>query len=289
MSTLSPNQMAFIYWIIERASMRRQKEAGLPKPWSDNPVMQNTYFCNVNREDDKVTKWIRQNWTYIGDRNDNGSSEDYKNWYTIAMMIARVFNLPSTLALVQQPAEIDFWLESAEEELRPLREAGKPIWNGAYIISTNGKKIDKLTYCLSLFEKAGRQYDILDGVITCAEAHKRLMTLEGLASFLAAQIVADLKNTVGHPLYKAYDKLSFSAHGPGSLRGLGWFWEKDIRPNTYREAIDKAFNLMEPYLPVSVWEIMCMQNFQNCFCEYDKFMRVTNGTGRSKRKYAGGK
>lgn len=287
MITLTPNQQQFLYWIKERDSIRRSKEAGVAKPWTDNVVLQNAYFCNVNREDDKVTKWIRQNWTYYGDGGDNGSVEEYQKYYTIAMMIARVFNLPSTLALVQQPAEMYWWLENAEEVLRELREANKPVWNGAYIISTNGKKIDKLTYCLELFRKAGEKPDIIDGVTTCAEAHKKLMTIEGLASFLAAQIVADLKNTKGHPLYYVEDKLTFSAHGPGSLRGLTWFWEKDIRPNTYQKAISDAYELIEGHLPVSVWAIMCMQNFQNCFCEYDKFMRVTNGTGRSKRKYPG--
>ena len=287
MTNLTNNQKMFLYWIKERDSIRRSKEAGVAKPWTDNVVLQNAYFCNVNREDDKVTKWIRANWTYTGDGNDNGDTLDYQRYYTIAMMIARVFNLPSTLALVQQPAEMYWWLENAEEVLRELRDANKPVWNGAYIISTNGKKIDKLTYCLELFRKAAKNYNIVHFCGTLAEAHKMLMTIEGLASFLAAQIVADLKNTKGHPLYYAPDKLTFSAFGPGSLRGLTWFWEKDIRPNTYQKAIDDAYELIEGYLPVSVWAIMCMQNFQNCFCEYGKFMRVTNGTGRSKRKYVG--
>ena len=30
-----------------------------------------------------------------------------------------------------------------------------------------------------------------------------------------------------------------------------------------------------------------MQDLQNCFCEFDKYMRILNGTGRSKRSYNG--
>jgi hypothetical protein len=44
---------------------------------------------------------------------------------------------------------------------------------------------------------------------------------------------------------------------------------------------------LEFELPEEILEFLCFQNLQNCFCEYDKFMRVTNGTGRSKRKYKG--
>jgi hypothetical protein len=49
-----------LYWVAERESVRKKKEAGEPKPWSDDPVFRTTYFCNVRREDDKVTKFIRQ-------------------------------------------------------------------------------------------------------------------------------------------------------------------------------------------------------------------------------------
>ena len=56
---LTPNQEQFIYWIKERESIRLKKDAGLPSPWTDNKVMQETYFCNINRENDNVTKWIR--------------------------------------------------------------------------------------------------------------------------------------------------------------------------------------------------------------------------------------
>ena len=60
----------------------------------------------------------------------------------------------------------------------------------------------------------------------CGTAYTALQSLEGLGSFLAAQVVADLKNTVGYPLYYALDKATFVAHGPGSIRGLQWFWNE---------------------------------------------------------------
>jgi hypothetical protein len=32
---------------------------------------------------------------------------------------------------------------------------------------------------------------------------------------------------------------------------------------------------------------LCAQDLQNCLCEFDKYMRVSTGAGRSKRKYNG--
>lgn len=276
---LTYNQKAFIYWIQERESIRLKKEAGLPAPWTGNKVMQETYFCNVNRENDKVTKWIRENWHYpLSPR-----------LYDVAMFVARVFNKPSTLERISQPlGDFDSWLWNAEGVLRTIRGEGNTIWSGAYMISTNGRKIDKIDHCIEMFENLADNPEITKGCTTLLEAHKALMKVYGLSSFLAAQIVADLKNSSGHPLQNAPDWFTFSAYGPGSLRGLGWFWDKAVKPKDYQEAIDEAYDLIELELPSEIIDNLHHQDLQNCFCEYDKFMRVTNGTGRSKRKYTRG-
>jgi len=271
-----------IYWITERDAIRKRKEAGESPPWSDNPVMCETYFCNVNREDDKVTKWIRQNWR--PEMTDN---------YEFAMVVARMLNKPSTLEAIGIPPLIERWLHpdgdwltDSHYKLLQMQQDKITVFNGAYIVSTNGKKMNKIDYVFMLFEQMVRK-PLLHGagLETCAAAHKQLMEIEGLASFMSAQVVADLKNSPGHPLYHAPDKRTFSAFGPGSLRGLSWYYGKEIKPNTYQEAIDTAYTDVQFDLPPDIMAILCHQNLQNCFCEFDKFMRVSTGTGRSKRKY----
>ena len=288
---LTANQEQMVYWILERESIRQLKEDGAGKPWTPNKVMQEVYFCNVNREDDRVTRWILNNWLYPTGLDDFGAEESTAASYTFAMVVARIFNQPDTLAELMQPIDFDadfsLWLQNAETILAERKAAGKRIWNGAYIISTNGKAMPKADYCLYLLKQLAKRKDIIDNCVTLTEAHKRLMTVEGLASFLAGQVVADIKNTIDHPLNKAPDWFSFSAPGPGSLRGLEWFWEEKITARNYQTAIDKAYELIEYELPDSILDILCYQNLQNTMCEFDKFMRVTNKTGRSKRKYAG--
>jgi hypothetical protein len=275
-----PGHDQLVYWITEREAMRLRKEENLLPPWSDNPVMCNTYFCNIDREDDRVTKWIRHHW-----RLEYTTPEDYP----FAMIMARMFNLPSTLQAIgipSGPGIAEWQLQHAKRIILDLQKSGQTIFSGAYVVSTNGKKMGKVDYLFGLFEQMVKQPILYGkGLETCAEAHKQLMEVEGLASFMAAQVVADLKNTKGYPLYNAPDKRTFSAYGPGSLRGLGWYHGGEIKPRDYHAAINEAMDELRFDLPDSILAKLCMQNLQNCFCEFDKFMRVTNGTGRSKRKY----
>lgn len=284
---MTPNQEMFVYWIKERYSILEKREKGSPKPWTKDHVFQTTYFCNVDREDDKVTKWIRNNWKYSSGEWGGAAA------YVFSMCVARIFNLPSTLELIGKPEkreEIPEWVDTTWDTLHQHKEDGNKLWNGAYIVSTNGKKMDKLDYCIELFVEWENSTHIGEAATatTLKDMHSELMKLEGLASFLAAQVVADVKNTPWFKENKKYpDWKTFSAYGPGSLRGLTWFWEKKINAKDYQAAILKAYEKIELELPFYIQKKLCMQNLQNCFCEYDKYMRVLNGTGRSKRRYTG--
>lgn len=260
------------YWITEREEIRLKKEAGLPKPWSSDHVFQETYFCNVRREDDKVTRWIRQNYTM----------ENMGANYEFSMCVARIFNfIPTLAALRVVVAEADF--HAMRSILEDRMNVGEQIWSGAYLITTHGRKMTKLDYCLEILEQAHRLLPVQVTTPTCALYHYKIRQIEGFGSFLAAQVVADLKNTEGHPLQNADDWASFSAPGPGSLRGLSWWHGKTITEPNYQWAIERVH---QDLLFRNIYGIH-MQDLQNCLCEFDKYCRVATGTGRSKRKYDG--
>lgn len=260
------------YWIQEREIIRLLKEDGEPKPWSDDWVFQNTYFCNVNRENDRVTKWIRENYT----------PEVLGEYYDYSIVAARIFNWPNTLdGLLWKGGLIPYNQVRMEEYLLQKQEAKKKIWGGAYLITTHGQKMTKIDYCVRLM---GQVYQMMSQFPpeyeSCASMHNYFMRIDGLGSFLAAQVVADLKNTKGHPLADAKDWKTFSAPGPGSLRGLAWFYEiSKVTPGDYQSRIEGVADYLQ-------WD-GCMQDLQNCMCEFDKYCRVRSGTGRSKRNYSG--
>ena len=173
-----------------------------------------------------------------------------------------------------------------EEFLLQRQEAKQKIWGGAYLITTHGQKMSKVDYCVRLM---GQVYQLFStspirDYYTCADVQKHLMLIDGLGSFLSAQVVADLKNTKGHPLEGATDWFTFSAPGPGSLRGLAWFHGVDkVTPTMY----DDSIQAVADFLGDDDGRPWNMQDLQNCLCEFDKYCRVKTGAGRSKRNYAG--
>ncbi len=272
MESRTPRE-TLIYWINEREYIRRHKEEyKASKPWSQDKVMQETYFCNIHREDDRVTRWIRERWSH-------GTRDRYN--VEANMCFARLVNRTESLKNLLWP-----WTQWNPNVFRYValehKERGIPFWGNAYVVTTHGQPMSKVEYASSVLERCFDMPPIVGLPPTLEAYHKALQGLEGFGSFMAGQVVADLKNTPGHPLRDAEDWWTWSAHGPGSLRGLSWYFNEKITPSTYQAAIKEAKMEVREHVPN-----MCYQDFQNCLCEYDKYMRVSTGTGRSKRKYNG--
>lgn len=260
------------------------KEKGFPRPWTQDPVLQTTYFCNVRREDDKVTKWIRNYYSdWVGD-------PDFE--FNIAL--ARLLNWPETLNAVGYRGYGDAGLALLEDQLTELSKSGK-VFGDAYIVSTNGRAMPKAQYlCQMLLPQlgkalgAGSKWRATWGSASLAHAYSGLIGVYGLGSFMAGQVIADLKNTYRHPLRNAQDWWSWSTKGPGSERGLSWlnFGESGhrISEKEFREEILVIKNMLEIRYDI---EELNAQDLQNCLCEFDKYCRVLMGTGKSKRKYHG--
>ena len=259
-----------LYWMDEREQVRERKEAGLPWPWSVDPVFEETYFCNVYRETDRVTRWIRENWPMA-----NGPAI-----HTVAMGVARFVNKPETLQVLGYPYS-GFNLRYCDQFVKYMGSK-KKVWNGAYIVSTNGNSQPKEEYIAGVLTGLSNAAPTLH-YPGLAGTHAQLIELMGIGSFMSAQIIADLKNTPGHPLYEAPDWFTWCAHGPGSLKGLAWVMgdeDKRMTPTRFYS----IFPQLHEQISEAGWKIHA-QDLQNCLCEFDKYCRVKNGTGRSKRKY----
>lgn len=264
----------FVYYITERESIRLIKEGGLEAPWSADPVFQTTYFCNNDREHDKVTRCVRGRFDLLGE---NTATE-------ANMVMARMVNKIESLEALGWPW--NWWHQDLWDKV--MSQSGS--WGSAYIVSTNGAATPKHKYIGGLLKAVFEQFNPLTAPAlptNLKDAHKALQGVRGLGSFMAAQVLADLKNTKGHPLASAEDWSTFAAPGPGSLRGLSWFHTEKITPSTFTEALQSARQWVYNNKHTGLIEHLCNQNLQNCFCEYDKYMRVDSGQGRTKRKYNG--
>lgn len=266
------NTEKLAYWINERDRIRVNKEAGEPKPWSEDKIFQTTYFCNVRREDDKVTKWIRENYT----------PEYFEDKYEWVICAARWINWPESLerikyALQKGDSKEAIW------QLERRATLGKKVWGNAYVVTTHGRKMPKLDWLLEQLEATidWGQWGRLG--TTLETAHGTLKQLNGFSDFMAGQVVADLKNTKGHYLENADDWYTWAAPGPGSMRGMNWVMEKNVTPKEFLPNLHLIYDSIEKSIPYEI----CYQDLQNCLCEYDKYCRVESGSGRSKRNYAG--
>jgi hypothetical protein len=263
------------YWINERESVRMRRERGDPAPWSADPAIANVRYCNVRREDDKVTRWLAQNWRHVG------------SYSTLAMVMARMVNWIPTLERLPPPQQIGTSY-SARAWVRTCSTIVKSIqgqkWTNAYTISTCGKKMGKEDYVFGhvLPQVLASDFDDRYDPTWLSAAHLLLTQVDGLGSFLAAQVIADLKNTKGHPLFHAMDWWDWSAHGPGSLRGLEAYYGSRVTPSGYQTAIAQCYAEVAPLIK-GVGRLH-MQDFQNCLCEFSKYMRVLNG-GHARNGY----
>lgn len=264
-----------LYWIKERELIRRRKEAGLPKPWSDDNVFRETYFCNVHREHDRVTRWIR------GFYNPHASNP----LFVYNLVLARFLNWPSTLEAIgyQETHNPDH----IKAVLGRIKDSGQKVWGNAYVITTHGMKMGKIEYLTDfVLEDIFCSMKMLREQTTCRDMSQCLQQVDGIGSFLAAQVVADLKNTPDHPLFMAHDRYYFVEPGPGSVKGASWF-AYGIPGRVTERNFKENFDVIRAWVDQNGFHHIDNQDLQNCLCEFDKYCRVSSGVGRSKRGYNG--
>lgn len=267
----------FAYFIQERELIRQRRVAGHTWPFTSDPILQKYYFCNVEREQDKVTKWIARNW-----REPNKNDPDL--WF--ALTIARNINLPETLEHLGYPVPWD--KEHFLSVMYARRDDKQKSYNGAYMIRAGRTEGDiKARY------QAEQQFDPLwearvrlrPRVGDTLEAYWNVLLPEhGFGDFLAQQVVADLMYV--EPLVSAEDWFTFCAPGPGSLQGLNILLGKKINQKWSIDDFRQAVSELQGYINRR-WELtepLHAQNITNCLCEYSKYKKAHMGL-RVKRRY----
>lgn len=263
-------------FIVARERHRAVK-IGLIKGHRPDPIIAKYRFCNVRRNDDRVTEWVL---TKIMEPN----RHDPNLWF--ALTVARLFNNEPTLASIM-PYILPFKPKKMRDILHRRAEAGEKNFNAAYIVSTNGRSMDKVDYVLDLVlqpmwdnrKKIAQRM----AVGQLANAHTVLMDQQGLGSFMAAQVLADLKYAVPTSWDDFY---TFAASGPGSRRGLnrvmGLPIKEPMSEGHFRSTLSGLRDSVNLKLNI---DPLTAQDLQNCLCEFDKYERARTGEGRPKQMY----
>jgi hypothetical protein len=281
---LEPSSL--VDFIIERESIRIKKEVGERPPWTRDPILRGGYFCNVHREDDRVTRWIAANWRkpYDGDP-----------YLWFAMTVARFVNWPDTLAALGYPVP---WKPEHFLAVMARRKArGETVYGPAYMIHADNRpnsphRTTAAYQEAEVFRPLWRDRERLRprrGDNMLASYFRRLSRYHGMGGFMVGQIIADLKYV--QPLRSASDWWSFAVSGPGSRRGLNNALGRDPKTSwrsedEWRRAFDQVCGAIAPELKQAGIKLHA-QDLQNCLCEFSKYETIRLG-GRPKRRYLRG-
>lgn len=281
-----------LYWIKERESIRKRRDRGEPAPWTNDPILRTYRFCNVRRMDDKVSRWLLDNW-YLPFR-------DHPDML-LAATLARQLNNTESLAAVGFPMRWE--PERVQRVLEERTKAGLGNYSAAYMITANygtkGRARETKPY-----QTVWRVCDPLHGLTvdtnTMETAWESLLGRVGFSSFIAGQVVADLRWAVTGAWS---DKRTWAPMGPGSARGLARLlyrrdeWEsvakgyasssaaKDGEGSWMWDFREHVLEGVRSLLPGELSKRLEGIDLQSCLCEWDKYERVIWGEGRPKQKY----
>lgn len=275
---------SFFEYVQERYRIYLRRKAGEPKPWTTDPILQEYRFCNVMREDDKVTVWFR---------------EKYRQWpyaTPFGCVAFRFFNRIQTGELLVHHQLLSKWdPKLAKRALSSLT----PLVGAAYIINTSGwpgrSKLEGIIEILNPVWEAHMAGRLNVSGYSLQQAHERLTEFSYVGSFMAYEAVTDLRHT--RYLKLAPDINTWAAAGPGAARGLARICELPLNTFSYSNPKGQAAMLplmreileasKQPKFWPSKWPKWEMREVEHSLCEFDKHQRAKLGEGKPKQRYPG--
>lgn len=282
-----------IFWITERDRIWMKKELGVPKPWTHDKILQQYRFCNVDRCNDTVTKWIFEN-IIKGHR--------YSDTLYLNLAVARFINWPPTLEALGyfEEWDPDLFCHTIEKQMKK----GK-TYTGAYMIRAgtgeDAKKTKQRYLCDRVFTPLWELRDDTPDRYVCKDWDRFFSNIFGMGEFMRNQIITDMKYSPLLPCAETPDWENFVLIGPGTSRGLdrlaGRPLTTNATPTKYKEILELRHTLVEELLYIcgdttgNKFSLIFkdMNNLANSLCEFDKYMRVLNKEGRPRSKYPGDK
>lgn len=279
----------FFDYAVERYMIKLRRARGDMPPYTDDDVMNKYFFCNVFREDDKTTQWIRERIT----------EAVYTKHFVGAMIIARWFNRISTLEkLLPQPDcswdlmfdwNETYWAAMMYNRLKDVH----PLVTGAYMIKTPAKmnKLGGVIWCLNeilpdavdLYHKFSHPY------MTLERATQILCDYPYMGPFMAYEVVTDLRHSL---LSEAEDIMTWANPGPGAVRGLNRLLPDGESYKRDRKVDAAAIqHYMGEILARSQdnnrwshnWPAWEMRDVEHTLCEYHKYCNALEGKSLKRR------
>lgn len=253
-------------------------------PWTDDPVLKAFRFCNVFREDDKTTRWFKENIREPLNTRENPVK------LILATIAFRWFNRIETGELIKQSLLLDGWNPTV---IRATLQDVSPIVTGAYMIKTPAK-MSKLEGIIQCMNKAASMTEITNlGDMSLQAGHTYLTRVPYIGGFMAYEVISDLRHTC--LFEQATDIMDWCHLGPGAARGIKWVTGQEYNRNSpldQESMLHACRQLLElskekQFWP-SEWPKWEMREVEHWLCEYDKWCRGTYNGQSLKRRYPNG-
>ncbi|MCA3266171.1 MAG: hypothetical protein ING19_08890 [Azospirillum sp.] len=264
--------------------MRRRRIAKAPPPWTEDPIIANYRFCNVRREDDAVTVWVR--------RNIREPFADHPDLW-LMLCIARQVNWPDTLAeLIAEGAwpKDGFDAGKLEEAIGARIARGEKTWTGAYVIAAGSTPgVPKHRHIVrNVLAPLWGARDEFRGILASRDkylqaVHRLLTRHDGWGPFMAYQAVVDMRFT--KLLDDAVDIRQWAAAGPGTLRGLNRLRGRATDARISQAQALSEIREIDGFVREATGVDMDFSDIPNILCETDKYIRVAKREGEPRAKY----
>jgi hypothetical protein len=284
LSSLLPLKATAVYDTYWRFASERQelffrRYAGVPRPWTNDPILDQFKFTNAYRAADRVSQYLIRNVIYS------------KRWDTIDLffriMLFKLFNKIETWELLTSAfGDISYREYSYRAYERVLSKAfsqGQRIYSAAYIMASAGSAFGfarKHQNHLKLLERM--MDDSLPERIADArsmrEVFELLRSYPSIGDFLAYQYTIDINYS---PITN-YSEMDFVVPGPGAIDGIHKCFSNPhelgyveiIKLVTERQ--DTEFERLGLTFK-SLWgRPLQLIDCQNLFCEVGKYARLAH-------------
>mgnify|MGYP003651308414 FL=1 len=273
---------SFFGWINERHAIYRRRARGAPAPWTIDPILEKYKFTNPFRENDRVTIWMRENFTNPNEDRPHGE----------IIFNCCLFRMVGTSEFADAHGWVREWDPDFTKNLILTRLSEKRrTFTGAYIITNQGLKCSKAEVVVDRFLTP--IWETQNDLAEVARTTQSLQALHGAmryykgwggGGFMSYEVVTDLNYTP--VLHGAEDRYTWANAGPGAVRGLNRIHGRDVKKGMSQKQanteMQQLLALKEDYLEMDQVD---MRTIEHSLCEWDKYQRVRLGQGRPRSLY----
>lgn len=292
MKRFKPNEdfVYYLYWCRERMEIFWNRHEGSRPPYTEDEILRDNKFCNVYRILDRSSQYMMQN--VIVDEDKYNPIDMF--W---RILLYKHFNIPQTWEFLKKQfgdITLDIPFEDLSNALVKYQDGGNTIYSNAYMMTACFMKNERIMKQYGIKPNSRKheaylqifKYHLFDSglfleILQSKNIHElfdKIRSIVTVGDFLSYQYTQDLCYS---ELFN-FDLNDLCAAGPGTIRGIERTFHIEGKPD-YEAIVKWVYkefdNLLEDYniegfRPIPGWNPQ-VPDLSNCFCETDKYLRVS--------------